>query len=985
MLKSSLPFRNSVRFRLAIVVLWSLLLLGISTALWDYWSESRIYEEQTARTFSLVADVLRTDTARWLENRGNEVVVMAADPAVRRYIHAVTTESGEAPQAAKQLEDYWRGIQAQYGIYDEIYFTTEDGCVLLSTNPDRKNTQRPRDELITKPLETGRLHFQDAYLSHSTNQPCIAFSYPVSALSDSAEPDYAGVLVYRLNIDNVLRPLLEARINLGRTGEVILLNREGYTLMDLRNLPGSALHYTLDSEPAKAAISGQEGLMTSIGYSGREILSAYRYIPETGWGLIVSQQKSELFAALRTQVLASFLGNIAVIAVVLGLIYYVLGRVMKPVTAMAGVADRIGSGDFSQRVDVETADEIGVLGTTLNSMADQLEQQFKMHKCRQKVLHSLVSTLEPDELLNRGLVTVCKSLGFEVGAAFLADSEKEVLVRKAVYCPGERLLEQREVIRFGEGLEGLAAATREVGVVVDVPEDTVYTVNWLGGNLRPACIAVVPLLLGKRVLGVMSLASLNRIGEVERKELVVLGALIGVAVNNALTYEKTLQLSEQLQNANEQLVSQNEELNAQGEELMSQTEELQAQTEELQAQSEELQKLTRELEAKNAELEKLGRRKSIYLASLSHELRTPLSAVISFSDVLLDRVVGEVNEKQEQLLREIHNSGSHLLNLINDLLDLSRIDAGEMELILQEVDPAVPLQDALAMLGTKIGSKKLELINLVEPNTHLVVTDPDRLKQVFLNLLTNAVKFTPESGRITIGAESRGPDLHLWVADTGMGIAKEHHEEIFDAFKQVGNLSGEHAGTGLGLAITKNLVELNGGRIWVESEAGKGAKFTFTLPLASGDKPVESRLFRAEDEPARAEVVYLPKPLDADTLLPHLERVKTGLGGKTPTVLLVDDDPVVRGTVTAILKTHGYELETAEDGHQGIALATRGCPDVIILDIMMPEMDGFEVLDRLSKHCWDKSPTVFICTSKDLSREEREYIRSKIEDMHRLC
>lgn len=967
----------SIRFKVAAVVFLTMLFLGGGALYQDYRYETQRYGEYVENDFSLIADILKNDITRWLETRENEVVTMAANPLVQQSVTQIVQAPADAEQVAEQLARYWKEVQLQYGIYDEIYFCSESGEILVSTEPGRVNTFRPRDNLITKPLETGELYFHNAYIAYSTNRPSIAYSIPVIGPDGGAGvTGRVGVLVYRIEIEPVLRPLLETRVSLGETGEVILIDENRTAITELRGLPGSALRYTLPTEPALRVSAGEEGLITGTGYTGREVLSTYRYLPATGWGLIVRQETAELYGPLKAQMLRSLLVNSLSVVLIIGLILLLLDRLLKPASLMAGVAQDIARGDFSRRVAVQTGDEIGVLGRTLNSMADRLEQQFTLHRCRQDVLQALVSTLVLEDLLRKGLDTVCERFGFHVGAAFLVEPEKGRLVRKALYCPGPRLLAQEETLPVDEGLEGLAVRTKRARVVTDQADDTVYTVNWLGGEMRPGTIVTVPLMFGTEPLGVMTLASLDEVNETVIEELSTIGALVGVAVNNALSYGKTVELSDQLQDTNEQLVQQNEELNAQGEELLAQTEELQAQTEELQAQSEELQNLARELEAKNAELERLGERKLKYLASLSHELRAPLNAVIGFSDVLLDQVVGELNEQQEKFLRDIYASGQHLLALINDLLDLSRIEAGEVELDIKEIDAAVPLEEALAMVSAEVTRKHLTVNNLLTRGAYRVMADRDRLKQVFLNLLTNAVKFTPEHGRITIGARSDRNTLYVWVADTGIGIAKEYHEIIFEEFRQAGSISKAFGGTGLGLAITRKLLELQGGVISVRSEEGKGATFSFTLPLVSAGDDVP-----ADRGDCPVTVTYLRKPLDEDVLLGRVEAVAGRLAGK-PVVLVVDDDAAVTTRVAAVLRPRGYEVLTAENGNQGIELAKTGKPDIIILDIMMPGIDGLQVMDVLSSLKWEKAFAVFICTSKDLSTEEKQYLETRVARMN---
>jgi signal transduction histidine kinase len=240
--------------------------------------------------------------------------------------------------------------------------------------------------------------------------------------------------------------------------------------------------------------------------------------------------------------------------------------------------------------------------------------------------------------------------------------------------------------------------------------------------------------------------------------------------------------------------------------------------------NEDLGRLYRQLEAAN-------RHKSEFLASMSHELRTPLNAIIGFSEVLQERMFGELNAKQAEYLEDILSSGRHLLSLINDILDLSKVEAGRMELELTQFDLPGALEGALTLVRERAGRQGIGLALEVDPRFGALVADERKVRQVVLNLLSNAVKFTPEGGRVEVRAGRVDGAVEVSVSDTGFGIASEDQERIFEEFRQAGGpQAGKTEGTGLGLALARKFVELHGGRIWVKSEVGKGSIFTFSLP-----------------------------------------------------------------------------------------------------------------------------------------------------------
>jgi signal transduction histidine kinase len=245
----------------------------------------------------------------------------------------------------------------------------------------------------------------------------------------------------------------------------------------------------------------------------------------------------------------------------------------------------------------------------------------------------------------------------------------------------------------------------------------------------------------------------------------------------------------------------------------------------------ELQVRNHEVEDKSRQLEVASQHKSEFLANMSHELRTPLNAIIGFSEVLSERMFGDLNEKQEEYLRDIYASGTHLLSLINDILDLSKIEAGRMELELTDFDLPTAIDNALILVRERAGRRRITLESTVDARLGQIRADERKIRQVVLNLLSNAIKFTPEGGRIEVGAVPKDGFVEVSVSDTGVGIAPEDQEAVFEEFRQVGASAAKQEGTGLGLTLCRKFVELHGGKIWVTSQVGVGSTLTFTIPV----------------------------------------------------------------------------------------------------------------------------------------------------------
>jgi signal transduction histidine kinase/DNA-binding response OmpR family regulator len=334
----------------------------------------------------------------------------------------------------------------------------------------------------------------------------------------------------------------------------------------------------------------------------------------------------------------------------------------------------------------------------------------------------------------------------------------------------------------------------------------------------------------------------------------------------------------------------------------------------------EHERLSSRLAASVEALTAANQAKTEFLTNMSHELRTPLNAIIGFSDLMgREQATGDRRTIPAQWIDHVHTSGRHLLDLINDLLDLAKVEAGRMEMRLEPLDIADVVSSAVSSLRPLMIRKRLQLTTEVPPL--IISADRMRVRQILDNLLSNAIKFTPEGGRMMISATRADDGIRLTVADTGIGIAQPDHGRVFDEFQQVGEGAGHVAGTGLGLALTRRLVHAHGGKIELESELGHGSRFTITLPR--------------DDLSTKVHGAPVPMAGSPD------ERS----GG----ILLVEDDAGAVRMLRTYLEAEGYRVGVATDGESGLAAARRDLPDAIILDVILPGMDGWEVLRHLKQ------------------------------------
>jgi signal transduction histidine kinase len=420
----------------------------------------------------------------------------------------------------------------------------------------------------------------------------------------------------------------------------------------------------------------------------------------------------------------------------------------------------------------------------LEARTGELSRSVDQLTALSEVGRAVSSTLDLGTVLTTIVSRAVHLSRLDGGVVFEYDGAAEEFVNRAATETGGALAEARRAtrIRKGDGMVGRTAITLEPAQVPDITVlgayDSPLRVNLIESGVR--AILAVPMVREDRLIGCL-VVSRNRPGDFPAEAVELLRTF---ATQSALA----------IQNA----------------------------------------RLFKEIEDKSRQLEAASRHKSEFLANMSHELRTPLNAIIGFSEVLGERMFGELNEKQEEYLKDIHASGQHLLSLINDILDLSKIEAGRMELELTDFDLPATLDNALTLVRERAGRRGIALVLTVDERLAQVRADERKVRQVMLNLLSNAIKFTPEGGGIDVRAVPVDGMVEISVRDTGVGIAPEDQEAIFEEFRQVGTAAKKVEGTGLGLALSRKFVDLHGGRIWVTSQVGTGSTFTFTIPTRVG-------------------------------------------------------------------------------------------------------------------------------------------------------
>ncbi|WP_344072483.1 HAMP domain-containing protein [Streptomyces crystallinus] len=673
------------------------------------------------------------------------------------------------------------------------------------------------------------------------------------------------------------------------------------------------------------------------------------------------------------------------------------------VRAIAEVASAVAQGDMSRSITVETRGEVSELKDNINLMVSNLRETTRAKDWLESNLARLAGLMqghrdlmEVADLILRELTPLVNA---QYGAFFLADPGNEgtpsrttSTTKGLAFIAGYGSAQGATVDTTGmpgHGLVRQAALEKKRILLEEAPPDYIKINSGLG-EASPASVVIIPILFEDKLLGVIELASFSRFSDVHLAFFDQFVNTIGVAINTIIANSRT-----------ESLLSESQRLAVQ----------LQERSDELQRQQAELQRSNAELEEKAALLATSSQYKSEFLANMSHELRTPLNSLLILARLLSDNPDEHLSDQEVQFATTIHRSGSDLLQLINDILDLSKIEAGRMDVRPKKL-PLIKVLDYVHATFRPITLDRGLAFEVAvgEDVPREMFSDEQRLQQILRNLLSNAIKFT-SSGRVELRVNrTREPQeavpgaddlIAFAVSDTGIGIAPEKLPVIFEAFQQAdGTTNRKYGGTGLGLSISREIAGLLGGRIVAESEPGRGSTFTLYVPVRypghTGAEPEQPPELTADPaHPVAAEHVLLPEQDDAWPTTTRLDQWKEGRAGQVlpgRRVLIVDDDIRNVFALTHVLGRVGMPVLYAENGREGIETLERN-PDVelVLMDIMMPEMDGYETIEAIRRSpLWAELPIVALTAKampgdreKSIAQGANEYVPKPV-DVDRL-
>ncbi len=619
------------------------------------------------------------------------------------------------------------------------------------------------------------------------------------------------------------------------------------------------------------------------------------------------------------------------------LFLFLMRSIKDPLSQMLPFLAQVKSSLFQSRLPELGKNEFGTLASAINHLTETIDIDLQKQTLLEQITSTLISSDELSIFSKNLLHLLIQQSHAKAGAVYiLNDAEDSFLLQASVGLNLENLNEFS--LTRPHGMFGLSLMSGKIEKITPISDHALVNMRYLELDLLPKELLTIPIKAGQQVIALISLSSLDEFDDLGLQAIRDASELISARMISILAFNRIKLFSQKLENQNQEIEEQKNELGR---------------------QSQELQEQNRSLEVQKNQLQELNKLKTSFLSNMSHELRTPLNSIIALSSVLHKRWENKIPIEEIEYLGVIEKSGKHLLDLINDILNLSKLEAGKESVSLSTFDLKDLMNDVLASIKPQADQKNLRLSHDMTENM-LVVSDISKLRHILQNLIGNAVKFT-EKGFVVVRVSTNKQSLCVQVEDSGIGIASELLPHIFDEFRQADErFSKKYEGTGLGLAIVKKYVQLLQGSIQVESTLGKGSTFTLYLPLLWNTSSNNYNPFACSENKERFS--------------------QSEKGGKK--ILLIEDSEPALIQLKEILSHEGYQIITADNGLQGLKRIKEDEPDGIILDLMMPEMDGFAVLKTIRSDPQTKLLPVLILSAKHISKQELSFLKGN--NIHQL-
>lgn len=649
--------------------------------------------------------------------------------------------------------------------------------------------------------------------------------------------------------------------------------------------------------------------------------------------------------------------------------FYISRRIISAFSNAVNVAEQIASGNLDHPIHNDSEDETGLLLQSLHAMRDVLKSQNEENFNRTKTQNFLGGLNEImrgdkslEDLCNAVLAYLAKQLYAQHGALYIFDNTYLVLTAEYARPADSNSPKQ---FALGETMLGQTAVDREARIVVDIPENYM-TIGSGTGKAAPRSIMLVPVVFEDKLIAVIEIAAFQRFSEDDLLLMQRCNDAIAIAINSAQVRFAVADMLEKTQEQTQELQRQRQELALFNQRLEEKTEDLDRQRNQVLQKNQELEESRRELIEKSEALELSGRYKSQFLSTISHELRTPLNSILILSEALVENRQQNLLERDVQHARVIHTAGGELLALINDILDLSKVEEGKMELVIDKIDVADLADSLVQQFEYQARERGLQYqVNIAEDAPAFFYSDKQRLQQIIKNFVSNAMKFTEHGGVfIHIGqpksasgnTRDTNNTIQISVRDTGVGIEPSKQSLVFEAFKQAdGTTSRKFGGTGLGLTISRELAKLLGGKITLYSAgSGKGAEFSLLLPLG------DASMINHDD----AKLMGIPLPINESA---HQ------LNGREK-VLVIEDNPVFQEVLRSVFASNHIDVSIASEGHEALAMLAQDRYDCLIADLNLPDIDGIELLGQVRDLPPYSNTPIIVFTAEDLNSERKQQV-----------
>jgi len=634
----------------------------------------------------------------------------------------------------------------------------------------------------------------------------------------------------------------------------------------------------------------------------------------------------------------------AILFAILMLFIGLFRSIHNPLVELNSALKLFTNGNLDARSKLSSNNEFGILSDSFNELADTVQEVRELNGKAIKLDQLMLSEEEAHRFCHKLLSALLKDTWSQMGAVYLLNEDETKF--EYFECIGMigAACKPFSAIKY-EGEFGQALATRKMQHITNIPDDSRFTFATVTGAFMPREIITIPVLTGNEVMAVITLVKVKKYSENSLKLLNMIQGTLNARMGGILANRKILAFSQKLEYQNLELESQKNELSAQTNELVEQN---------------------IELEMQKKQLDESNKLKTSFLSNMSHELRTPLNSVIALSGVLNRRLSGKVPDEEYSYLEVIERNGKNLLLLINDILDLSRIEAGREEINISTFNVQHLIGEIVEMIDPQAKQKDITLRHLSNNDLPDIKCDYDKLRHILQNIIGNAVKFT-EEGYVEITTYQLGKDFCIKVTDTGIGIQEESVTAIFEEFRQAdGSNSRKYGGTGLGLTIAKKYAEILGGRIDVKSTYGEGSQFVLFLPII-----FESNQLNEDSD----QDVFLSSKYIIGKNIEEMNK-------SDKTILIVEDTDAVVIQMKDILESLGYNLMVANNGSDALELISQKIPDGMILDLMMPGVDGFDVLKQIREEKKTENIPVIILTAKYVTKNELSFLKSN--NIHQL-